>query len=65
MMKRLEFRKSEESYVIDYGDVKALINTLVDYADDPRFNLDLMDVFLLVHRLAKQRSEELLRESRS
>ena len=64
-MKRLEFRKSEESYVIDYEDVKALINTLVDYADDPRFNLDLMDVFLLVHRLAKQRSEELLRETNS
>ena len=62
MLKRLEFRKSEESYVIDYEDVKTLINTLVDYADDPRFNLDLMDVFLLVHRLAKQRSDELLKE---
>ena len=62
-MKRLEFRKGEEFYAVDYGDVKALINCLVDYADDPRYNLDLMDVFLLVHRLARQRSEELLRES--
>ena len=60
-MKRIEFRKAEESYVIDYEDVKALINTLVDYADDARYNLDLMDVFLLVHRLAKQRSEELMK----
>lgn len=65
MMKRLEFRKGEASYALEYGNVKDLINCLVDYADDPRFNLDLMDVFLLVHRLAKQKSEELLRESSS
>ena len=62
-MKRIDFRKGEQSYVLEYEDVKNLINCLVDYADDPRYNLDLMDVFLLVHRLAKQRSEELLRES--
>ena len=63
-MKRLEFRKAEQFYAVDYENVKALINCLVDYADDPRFNLDLMDVFLLVHRLARQKSDELLRESR-
>ena len=62
-MKRIDFRKGDQSYVLEYGDVKNLINCLVDYADDPRYNLDLMDVFLLVHRLARQRSEELLRES--
>ncbi len=62
-MKRLEFRKGEQVYAIDYADVKELINCLVDYADDPRFELDLMDVFLLVHRLARKRGEELLKES--
>lgn len=64
-MKRLEFRKGEEFYAIDYASVKALINCLVDYADDVRFNLDLMDVFLLVHRLARQKSEELLKSAPS
>ena len=62
-MKRLEFRKGEQLYAIDYANVKELINCLVDYADDPRFELDLMDVFLLVHRLARQRGEELLKET--
>ena len=63
-MKRLEFRKGEQVYAIDYADVKELINCLVDYADDARYGLDLMDVFLLVHRLARQRGEELLKEGR-
>ena len=62
-MKRLEFRKGEQLYAIDYANVKELINCLVDYADDPRFELDLMDIFLLVHRLARQRGEELLKET--
>jgi hypothetical protein len=64
-MKRIEFRKGDQVYAVSYADVKNLINCLVDYADDPRFNLDLMDVFLLVHRLARQKSEELLRETLS
>ena len=64
-MKRIEFRKGDQVYAVSYADVKHLINCLVDYADDPRFNLDLMDVFLLVHRLARQKSEELLRETSS
>lgn len=64
-MKRIEFRKGDQIYAVSYADVKNLINCLVDYADDPRFNLDLMDVFLLVHRLARQKSEELLRETLS
>ena len=62
-MKRLEFRKGDQGYAIDYTDVKELINCLVDYADDSRYDLDLMDVFLLVHRLARQRGEELLKET--
>ena len=62
-MKRLEFRKGDQGYAIDYTDVKELINCLVDYADDSRYDLDLMDVFLLVHRLARQRGEELQKEA--
>ena len=65
MMKRFEFKKAGQVYAMDYADVKDLINCLVDYADDARYNLDLMDVFLLVHRLARQKSEELLREASS
>lgn len=64
-LKRIEFQKAEQVYAIDYADVKTLINCLVDYADDSRFNLDLMDVFVLVHRLAREKSEELLKETLS
>ena len=52
LQKRLGFTKGSERYDIAYSDVKDLIHCLVDYADDPRYNLDLMDVFVLVHRIA-------------
>ncbi len=48
----LAFTKGDSRYSIQYRNVRDLINCLVDYADDPDHNLDLMDVFILVHRLA-------------
>ena len=52
VQKRLGFTKGSDRYDIRYDNVRDLIHTLVDYADDGRFNLNLMDVFVLVHRLA-------------
>ncbi len=52
LQKHLGFTKGGENYTISYTDVRDLIHCLVDYADDPRYNLDLMDVFILVHRIA-------------
>lgn len=46
-------------YSIRYQNVRDLINCLVDYADSPDHNLDLMDVFILVHRLAFMHSQQL------
>lgn len=52
LQKHLGFTKGTQRYDITYTDVKDLIHCLVDYADDPKHNLDLMDVFILVHRIA-------------
>ena len=52
VQKSLGFTKGVERYNIRYDNVRDLIHCLVDYADDPRYNLDLMDVFVLVHRIA-------------
>ena len=52
VQKKLGFTKGPQQYDIRYDNVRELIHCLVDYADDPRYNLNLMDVFILVHRLA-------------
>ena len=48
----LTFTKGDSRYAVAYRDVRELIHGLVDLAEDPRHEIDLMDVFLLVHRLA-------------
>jgi hypothetical protein len=53
------FTKGEERYAVRYRNVKQLIDCLVDYAEDPRYNLDLIDVFILVHRLAYRHSKKI------
>lgn len=58
VQKTLGFTKGAQRYDLRYDNVKDLIHALVDYAEDPRYNLDLMDVFILVHRLAFQNTEQ-------
>jgi len=55
-LKRLDFAKGEQIYSYYFDDVRALINHLVDAADAGRGNLDLMDIFSVVNRLAKSPS---------
>lgn len=52
LQKRIGFTKGSQRYEILYAEIRDLIHCLVDYAEDPRYNLDLMDVFVLVHRIA-------------
>lgn len=56
--KEIGFTKGAQHYAIRYADVRDLIHCLVDYADDPRHALDLMDVFILVHRIAYLHTRE-------
>ena len=58
-MKKLEIHKRQHNYIIMYDTVQNLINTLVDHADNPKYNLDLMDVFYIVHQLAHKKTEEI------
>ena len=55
--KTIGFTKGTQHYDIRYDSVKELIHCLVDFAEDPRYNLDLMDVFILVHRIAFQHAQ--------
>ena len=51
-MKRLDFAKEGHHYSFVYDDVRELINHIVDLADSPECQFDLMDVFAIVKRLA-------------
>jgi len=51
-LKRFDFTKGQHHFSFYYDDVKELINHLVDVADSDGCNLDLMDIFSLVRRLA-------------
>ena len=52
-LKRFDFSKGTHQFSFYYDDVKELINHLVDIADSEQCNLDLMDIFSLVRRLAQ------------
>lgn len=52
ILKRFDFKKGAHDYSYYYDDVKELINMLVDQAEAPEINFDVMDVFTLVRNLA-------------
>jgi len=60
-LKQFVFEKDGHLYEISYDKVKEAVDHMVDMADDPRSNIDLLDVFMLIHRLASQTVKGIVR----